>query len=74
MLLVIRAHTVTFICHIELFCGLIGINNTFIVLLYDYDALLQIIQDELIASPFKLRAKIAEAELCEYHVNDQAAQ
>ena len=52
MLLVIRAHTVTFICHIELFCGLVGINNTFIVLLYDYDALLQIIQDELIASPF----------------------
>ena len=52
MLLVIRAQTVTFICHVELFCGLVGIHNTFIVLLYYYDALLQVIQDELIASPF----------------------
>ena len=52
MLLVIRAQTVTFICHIEFLCGLVGINNTFIFLLDDYDALLQIIQYELVASPF----------------------
>ena len=52
LLLVIRAQTVTFICHVELFGSLVGINNTFIVLLYDYNALLQIVQDALIASPF----------------------